>query len=415
MTAVAWLPSLLGLACAAACAPTPSRPAPHVPVEQVLVSHDVTSPAAVPSRLPRLTAGPGGHAFLSWVEDSGDGDEATTRWLFAEFDGEAFAPPRAIASGPDWVINWVDTPALVWLGGDRWAGHFLEQLPSDPHSYQVRVVRSGDGGASWSEPQRLHDHDGGGEHGFPSWVDLGDGQAFVAWLDGRNNTGHGGSGAMELRARTVGADGALGPEQALDERVCDCCPTAAVAAGDGSVLLAYRDRSADEVRDISILRWRAGAPPEPVWSSGDGWRIMGCPVNGPALAAAGGRVGVAWFTLGADGGARVLAAVSGEGGRSFGAPVVLARGPVQGRVDAAFDAGGALVVTWLEAEGESGAWKLARLDPREGLRPAETLVATRASRDAGVARLARCGDTLLLAYTATDGSPQVAVQALPGN
>jgi hypothetical protein len=403
---------LLAVAAASGCTPAAPRPqAQHAAAEAAPPLRELASPAPAGSRLPRLTTGPGGHVFLSWVEESESDHEAMAQWRFSEFDGSTFAPPRPIAAGAHWVINWVDVPALVWLGGDRWAGHYLERLPSDAHSYHVLAVRSTDGGATWSAPQRLHDHDGGGEHGFPSWVDLGGGTAFAAWLDGRN-TSHDGGGAMELLARTVSADGRLGPEIVLDERVCDCCPTAAVRAGDGSVLIAYRDRSDDEVRDITILRWRAGSEPQRIWSSADGWKIPGCPVNGPAVVAEGSRVGVAWFTLGADGEARVLACVSPDGGRSFGAPVVLARGPVQGRVDAAFDAGGSLAVTWLEAEGERGAWKLARLDSSGGAARPESIVATRASRDAGLARLARSGGTLLFAYTAEEGSPRVLVRSV---
>jgi hypothetical protein len=39
----------------------------------------------------------------------------------------------------------------------------------------------------------------------------------------------------------------------LDDMTCTCCQTSAAVTGDGTVLLAYRDRTVDEVRDISVV------------------------------------------------------------------------------------------------------------------------------------------------------------------
>ena len=62
-------------------------------------------------------------------------------------------------------------------------------------------------------------------------------------------------------------------------------------------VVVYRDRSEaeKEIRDISIVRLKGKkwSAPRPVFQ--DGWRLNGCPVNGPAVAAAGRRVAVAWF------------------------------------------------------------------------------------------------------------------------
>ena len=374
---------------------------------------ELASPAPEGSSLPRLTPGPRGGLSLSWIEESETESGVTARWRFATWEGDAFSSPREIAEGQDWFVNWVDLPALQWLGGTRWVGHYLQRASSGAYDYHVRVVRSADGGASWSPSVRLHEHEGPGEHGFVSWTDLGDGRALAAWLDGRGVHGDAGEiGATALYARIVGGDGELGPEIRLDDRVCDCCSTAAVALDDGGVLVAYRDRGSEELRDIALVRWRDGEEPRVVWKSGDGWTIAGCPVNGPALAADGGLVGVAWFTMGADAQARVLAVLSTDGGRSFGAPRLLARGPVQGRVDAAIDSGGLLVVTWLETTSEESAWKVARLDPRRDVAAAEVVIATHSSREAGVARVARSGEALLFAHTDGLDPPRVAVHEL---
>jgi hypothetical protein len=53
----------------------------------------------------------------------------------------------------------------------------------------------------------------------------------------------------------IGLDGTLGKEVLLDGRVCECCATSAASTPDG-IAVVYRDRSKEEVRDISIVRLR---------------------------------------------------------------------------------------------------------------------------------------------------------------
>ena len=65
----------------------------------------------------------------------------------------------------------------------------------------------------------------------------------------------------------------------IDKRVCSCCPTS-ITPADNGVLAVYRDRSAEEVRDISYVhgayahgagvRWTRPRP-----CHVDGWEIPG--------------------------------------------------------------------------------------------------------------------------------------------
>ena len=64
----------------------------------------------------------------------------------------------------------------------------------------------------------------------------------------------------------------------------------------------------------------AGVWSEPVQAGPDHWQIEGCPVNGPAIAARGANVAVAWFTA-PDNRSRVRFAASTDGAASF-APAV---------------------------------------------------------------------------------------------
>lgn len=83
----------------------------------------------------------------------------------------------------------------------------------------------------------------------------------TVWLDGRRFAGHedsAHSGAdMTVRTVVVQPNGEISDEQELDDRCCECFATAAVSTSCG-VLVAYRDRSADEVRDIALARHEGG-------------------------------------------------------------------------------------------------------------------------------------------------------------
>ena len=51
--------------------------------------------------------------------------------------------------------------------------------------------------------------------------------------------------------------GVVGASEELDPKVCDCCQTAAAVTDDGPVVV-YRNRSDQELRDISAIsppRW----------------------------------------------------------------------------------------------------------------------------------------------------------------
>ena len=363
-----------------------------------------------PGLAPSLSTDATGRVCLSWIVEAED--EAILR--FARTTQSGFEAPRDALRGTEWFVNWADVPSLVGLGDATWLVHFLRQSGTNAYDYQVLLARSVDGGRSFGEPFRLHDDPGAGEHGFVSLLPTGSGEAVAVWLDGRGMIGgHGeeGEGATALYLRTIGRSGALGPERRIDERVCDCCPTSAVALEDGTLLLAYRDRDSSEVRDISLVRAGIDGSIRSTWSSGDGWKIQGCPVNGPALARAGKHVGLAWFTLGGDGRARVLAAVSDDQGANWSSPLELAGARSHGRVALCFDRAGRMLVTWLESDGDAAWWKIARI---LGGRVLDTnaVVASEGARKSGIARVAPEGEGAIFAWTQTEGEPTIGVVSL---
>jgi len=194
--------------------------------------------------------------------------------------------------------------------------------------------------------------------------------------------------------------------------VCECCPTDMVVLDDGTLVIAYRDRSAEEVRDIVVLRGRPGQPTS--WTRSrfpvqDGWRIEGCPVNGPALDARGQNVALAWYTAAGER-SHVRVAFSDDGAQSFGLPVNLEDVNALGRAKVALMEGGAAVV-WMDYDPEDGAhWLLRWVTPDLELEEPVRLGSAAGDRKAGYPALKRFEGGLVAMWTASDGLRSVAVR-----
>jgi hypothetical protein len=217
--------------------------------------------------------------------------------------------------------------------------------------------------------------------------------------------GGAGAGAMTIRAAVFDTTGKQVSETALDERVCECCPTAVAVTSEGPIA-AFRNRSDQEVRDIYVSRLVNGRWTEPAAVHADNWRIPACPVNGPALAARDRRVAVAWFTL-VEGKGRAFVAFSDDAGATFRAPIRLDDVATHGRVDVDLLADGSAAATWMEVVGEQAELRVRRLDPSGARGPAVTIAPMSGSRNSGYPRMVRQGDELLFAWTETATPPQV--------
>jgi hypothetical protein len=376
--------------------------------DAVLDLQEVASVAAPGSGEPNLSTGPDGGIYLSWIEPHGDGQHAVR---FARWEDAGWSEPRTIAVGSNFFVNWADFPSVVALPDGRLAAHWLVRSGPGTYAYDVHIAQSADGGRNWSTGLVPHRDGTQTEHGFASLFPAGDGRLSAVWLDGRNfadaagEEGHGSGAEMTLRYTTISADGVLDGETVLDERICDCCQTSVALTSQGP-LVAYRDRSPDEIRDISVVRRISGQWTAPQAVHRDGWHIPGCPVNGPAAAARGERVVVAWFTA-ADENPRVHLAISADAGATFGAPVRVDDGDPIGRVDVVMLDNGDALVSWLERVGEGAEIRLRRVSAAGEARESWLIGGTSAARASGFPRMARSGDTLVFAWTEPGEPSQV--------
>ncbi|HEX8819681.1 MAG TPA: redoxin domain-containing protein [Archangium sp.] len=363
-------------------------------------------PAAPGALAPNLTQEGEDSLLLTWLEPKAGSEQAEDwRLRFSRLEAGAWSEPATLAEGKGLVANWADVPSMARGGDGTLIAHWAERSGEGPYAYDVILGRSTDGGKHWERLGPAHGDRTATEHGFVSLLADGPGvRAF--WLDGRETAsasghdGHHARGAMTLRTAAVGA---LEAGELLDARVCDCCGTSTAMTSEGPVLV-YRDRGEDELRDISLVRRTAGgwSPPQSVHA--DGWRVPGCPVNGPAVAARGRRVAVAWYTYAGDR-PSVRLAFSEDAGASFQPPLEVdapkgGRVPL-GRVDVVLGEKGDALVSWLAAERERATLLVRRVTAEGQLGAPVPVVETSAERQSGFPRMERLGDTLLFAWTET--------------
>ena len=333
--------------------------------------------------------------LMSWIEPVANSDRVAIR--VARFAGGAWGEVRTVTQRNDLFVNWADFPSVVEDANGVWFAHWLQKSGSSTYAYDVRMAISKDGGRTWGAPLLLNRDGKKGEHGFVALAPLRDGGVGAAWLDGRNMVEGKEEGDMTLRYATVDAAGAIRSDVQLDDRTCECCTTGMAMVG-GRPVIAYRDRSPEEVRDIAVVRQTANGWSKPRLLHADGWKIAGCPVNGPQVDALGNRVAAAWFTVMREHG-RAYVAFSEDGGATFGKPVVIDDGTPVGRVDVVMIDADAAIVTWLEQTAGGGELRARRV-PRNG-KPGPSVKVAESSTAwaAGFARAAVVGQDVYVAWS----------------
>ena len=373
-------------------------------------------PPALPGAMAPALSSAGGDVAITWLEPASADDKHRTRLRFARLADGAWSEPVTIVEHDEFFANWADVPVMAEAGDDALIVTWPQKTADDTYAYDVMVARSEDGGATWRVLGPANDDKTPTEHGFVSLVREGN-NVRVFWLDGRAMAGgHGGhagdgqaGGDMTLRTSVIGTS--IGPSVVLDNRVCECCSTAAVATSAGP-LIVYRDRSAGEIRDISIVRRVQADWTQPRTVHADDWLIAGCPVNGPAIDARGGTVVLGWYT-GAENNGVVRVSFSLDNGASFAAPITIDDTWPIGRVGVLALSSGDAIVSWLDSGTADGAIMLCRVTT-DGLvgTPLRAAVAG-VGRATGFPRIARVGSDVVVVWTEDNETTRIRAVTIP--
>ncbi|MFK8164307.1 MAG: hypothetical protein AB8H12_17815 [Lewinella sp.] len=317
-------------------------------------------------------------------------------------------------------INWADFPSSARYldkdGNERFFSHYLRYSASGTYDYDIIYSDFAMSVGKDILPQKLHQDTVSAEHGFLSSAAIPGGGLQVTWLDGRytkvpegaaagaekveeqgDDHGHGhGGGAMTLRTKALSDSVSV----ELDHRVCDCCNTATVATKD-LTMVAYRDRSEHEIRDIGyVIKPTGGEWSTPKLVHADNWEISGCPVNGPALAANdAGNIAIIWYTAPADR-AQISFARYDATKDAFSTPLVLDDNTPLGRVDLQLAADGTAYATALTTkEGTDDAFLTLWTISPKGDVSREDLAVTSPARSSGFPKIALFQDKLFWVRT----------------
>jgi hypothetical protein len=344
-----------------------------------------TSPTSANAIAPNLVE-TGGGAWMTWIEPVNE-EKNITALKCAKFEDGAWGAANLIVQGNNFFANWADFPELGVAKDGTLFVTWPQQSGPGAYAYDIAVARSDDDGKTWSLMGVLNDDRVLGEHGFVSLAPEGENGVRAFWLDGRAMTGDGhmGEGGGDMQLRTAIINDEVQKSELLDDRVCECCGTDAVVA-EGKAAVIYRDRSEDEMRDISVTA--LGRTPKNIFA--DNWKIEGCPVNGPSMDVEGDTFVAAWYTAPNDNPAVYVAFSE--------APIKISES-ILGRVDIVVTGKDKAAVVWLESDKEKATVMLATVNADGTIKNKIEVAEVSHSRSSGFPRIAKLEDGILVAWT----------------
>jgi hypothetical protein len=269
-------------------------------------------------------------------------------------NGKSFGPGVVAAEATGGVIdaNGEARPKIVALPDGALLVSYTAR-PEKSYDGTISLVRSTDGGKSFSAPQPLVE--GAGQR-FDIFLVSPKGRLYASWLDKRDA-----AAAKKAGQEFAGSGIAVGwsddggksfaGKKILMDHSCECCRVSAAFDRDGQPVFAWRQVYENNLRDHYVAKLAAdGATLTGGRVSEDQW-ATGCPHHGPSLAVdASGAWHVVWFT---NGKARkgLFYAKSVDGGKSFSEPAKFgddAHAPSHAAIVAAK---GGLYRVWKEFDG----------------------------------------------------------------
>jgi hypothetical protein len=337
-----------------------------------------------------------GKPLLSWVETEKDGSYTLK---YSIRSGAQWSQPRTIAAHREFFRHPAELPGMVQLADGTFLAHWVE-MPEGADDAEFLHVTASKDGATWSKPIMAHKDKSMVQHGLASMTPSGDHEASVMWLEALK----GEDGPVSLKRTVINNQAAVVKEETLDTDVCACCPTAIVNTAKG-LLVAYRDHTKEDIRDISVIRFEGGKWSDSKNVNPDKWKLNACPTNAAAAAAKGNQVAISWYT-GAQENPRVEAVFSSDGGATFGRPVLVSTGHAFGYTSLALDDHGGAIVSWLE-QGGSDTRILARSIAANGALGAVTRVAEGPRKTLGYPKMLRAGGETWVAWAGSSGPAKV--------
>ncbi len=212
--------------------------------------------------------------------------------------GQEWGAPRLLDIGNDKVSADGENRPKLAFGPDQHVVISYTQPLAKPYTGEIRMLRSVDGGVTFSTPQTVHQDRQMITHRFESLAFDAKGTLHTVWIDKRDQVlaaGTGYRGAAIYRNESRDGGKSFGPDLKLADHSCECCRIALAPTPDGGIAAMWRHVFAPNVRDHAFAILGATTP-APMRASFDEWKLNACPHHGPGLSPArDGGYHAVWF------------------------------------------------------------------------------------------------------------------------
>ena len=201
----------------------------------------------------------------------------------------------------------------IAFGPNGWVVISYTKPLAKPYAGFIRMLRSRDGGKTFSAPFTVHQDRQEITHRFESIAFDAQGDLHTVWIDKRDQPPRD-SGQKYVGAaiyRNISHDGGVTfePDVKLADHSCECCRIALVQDPSGTLKAMWRHVFGEQTRDHAFSNVATSTPNQIVRASYDEWQINACPHHGPGLSfndsdSAGGYHAV-WFGIRQEGGQSV--------------------------------------------------------------------------------------------------------------
>lgn len=320
-------------------------------------------------------------------------------------DGRSWSPPRALAIGDDAPAADAEArPKLAFGPQGRVVVTYTQPL-GKPYTGVIRMLRSSDGGRTFSAPFTVHRDRQVITHRFDAVAFDARGTLHTLWVDKRDAEASRAAGRRDYRGaaiyRNESTDGGLtfGRDMKLADHSCECCRIALAPSPDGGLVALWRHVFAPNQRDHAFAPVAAGARAEPVRATYDRWALDACPHHGPGLAPAqGGGYHAVWFGDQAGVGGVRYGRLAPDG--TPGADPVMLPDERAEHADVQ-SAGADVVIVWRSFDGQATRWRA--WVSRDGGRTFALRELGRSTDDNDHPRLARRGSQIFALWRTAQG------------
>ncbi|MBF4990139.1 sialidase family protein [Methylophilus sp. QUAN] len=230
-----------------------------------------------------VTADHGGRVWLAQVKQG-------QVWVSVSDDaGKHFSTEVAVSPVPMTIAADAEARPNIAAGANGAVYVTWTEALKKNHAGNIWFARSLDGGKKFEAPYIVHQHREEITHRNDALQVAADGTITVVWLDKRDmlaakaaGKSYDGAAIYYAVSRDQGKSFSL--EQKLADHSCECCRIAMTSKPDGTIAVLWRHVFEGNERDHAMAEIGPVGKPVLVRASYGHWKIEGCPHHGAALA-----------------------------------------------------------------------------------------------------------------------------------